>query len=97
MRECLYALFPEIYVYKSPLVSGGGSGDSWGKLESQRGEMFKIVKFLSLSSSLLAHWSISRQSQQLEEPESRRQPPHFSTWWISVSQGPWNLSSSGFY
>lgn len=30
--------FLKLYVYKSPLVTGGGSGDSCGKLESKRGE-----------------------------------------------------------
>lgn len=30
--------FLKLCVYKSPLVSGGGSEDSWGKLESRKGD-----------------------------------------------------------
>lgn len=41
MSVCMLC-FLKLRVYKSPLVSGGGSGESWGKSESKRGDCSRL-------------------------------------------------------
>lgn len=77
--------FLKLYVYKSPLVSGGGSGASWGKLKSKERRLFKIVKFLFKLplGKLVGFKSITA---ALGARRNREEPHHFSIWYLSVGR-----------